>query len=418
MFCYQCGAPVPEGTKFCTHCGAPVVPPGSLQGEAPAPSAPEQAPVRPAAPSEETVYLDEQAGESTEYVSEEEAADWFSCEGAPWDDIPEVPAQPPVGSPPPGRRTPPPAGSNPPRQTPPNRQTPPSRRGPSAGVIIAVVLVCLLGLAAVSAAVLLSLRDSGERGGSTPAPTGAAEMVNWSYYAGVWTLDGADGVTLTLTDEDGTLSLSLHQSDPYRSIEGTFTPEGDGLRLDYTDDGQGCSGSILLSAQGEVLSVSASSADMDALKYTGMATRTEGAAADPAPSSSAEAQASASPSPNPSGALPGDDGYLLYENGETVSFAPNDILTVRGDVHFWPTDSVRITQEDLSKLTRTEIQVIRNEIYARYGYPFTDQRWQDLFGGLEWYQRSESYTDLTLPELVQDNVDTILAYETAQGWRS
>ena len=406
MFCYRCGALLKEDAKFCNKCGAPVVPP-----EAPA------TPVQ----QEATAYLDEEKAEGTEYLGEEEATEWLSPD-TPW-------AAPRSSEPAP--QTPPMSPAPPVYQAPPAPPAPPAwqntgpmeprrggtQRGVSPVAITAVIIVCLLGIAAIVAAVMLSM--GGDEAQASPAPSGqnVDGEINWTYYVGSWQLDDASGVTFTLSQQGNDLSLSLSQSTPYRSIQGTcVSEEGGGQRVSYTDDGQGNTGSILLTPQGEQLSVSASSEDMNGLKYTGTASRTSTSVTVPG-GVTGETAAETTPSASPSAALTAGD-YLLYRNGQTISYAPQDILTVSGDFHLWPTDAVRITEADLAKLTHTEIQAIRNEIYARYGYSFTDERWQKLFGGLSWYQPDPSYSQPILPELIQDNVDTILAYETAQGWRS
>lgn len=389
MFCYRCGAPLKEGAKFCNQCGTPVVPP-----EASAPQG-----------WSETEYLDEQASEGTEYLGEEEATELLSPD-APWSAPRSYDAPPSATTPQPA---PPPAWTPPPYAPP----QPAPRRRVSPVAIAAVVIVCLLGIAAIVVATLLSSGDADAQATPSQGAQSAGQEVNWSYYEGDWQLNDNTDAAFTLRMENGSLSLTLTQSVPYRSIQGVCVPEEGGQRLTYTDDGQGNGGSILLTPDGEQLQVSASSGDMGGLKYTGTATRTSAAATPGGSAGTGTAEAT----PSPSAAL-GTGDYLLYQNGQTVSYAPQDILTVTGDFHLWPTDAVRITEADLSKLTHSEIQAIRNEIYARYGYSFTDERWQKLFGGLSWYQPDPNYSQPTLPDLIQDNVDTILAYETAQGWRS
>ena len=394
MFCYRCGAPLKEDAKFCNKCGAPVVPPDTIA---------------PPPPEAGTEYLDEQQMEGTEYLGEEEATELLSPD-TPWVSPRsyDTPPSPPVPPAPPTSPTPPPAWPTTGNLEP--RGGGPARRRVSPVAIAAVVIVALLGIAAIVAGILLSTGNGQQQ--ASPSQSGqAAEEVNWEYYAGTWKLENNTDATFTLSYEGGSVSFSLTQSVPYRSIQGVCTPEDGGQRLTYSDDGQGNSGSILLTPQGDQLSVSASSEDMNGLKYTGTASRSSTQATGDAGKSSPAPQAT------PSAAL-GAGNYLLYQNGQTVSYAPQDILTVTGDFHLWPTDAVRITDADLSKLTHSEIQAIRNEIYARYGYSFTDERWQKLFGGLSWYHPDPNYTQPTLPELIQDNVDTILAYETAQGWRS
>lgn len=54
MFCTNCGAQVPDGSKFCTHCGSPIAA-APAPAPAPVPPAPAPEPVVPSAPAPEPV---------------------------------------------------------------------------------------------------------------------------------------------------------------------------------------------------------------------------------------------------------------------------------------------------------------------------------------------------------------------------
>ena len=75
-----------------------------------------------------------------------------------------------------------------------------------------------------------------------------------------------------------------------------------------------------------------------------------------------------------------------------------------------------ITNRDLSVLTRTEVAEIRNEIFARHGYVFSSSQWRDYFGTADWYYPDSSFSNDMLSSTEKQNIDTITAYEKAQGW--
>lgn len=378
MFCCHCGMSLPEGTKFCTRCGEPTVA-----------STPEPPPyVPPEPPQGGTEYL----GDG--YVDEEEGTELL-IPGTPWA---------------------PPRGDSGMLRTPPNPYTPipqvadPSRKKRVSPVLIAtVVLICLLGVAAIIVAVCLNLNRADapkEEEREDPAGKTALSTVNWAYYEGLWTVDGAS-LKLEMDGEDVKLKLI----DGALVIEGVCNPEGDSQRLDYEDE-DGQAGTIVLTAHGDALQVTAKSDASGGFRCSGETAERGG----PGAVVGAGPNSDLTPAlESPAAVTVGD--YLYYVNGQTVSQYPNPLPTVGGDFHFWPTDSVRITDSDLQKLTHEEIQAIRNEIYARYGFPFSGDRWKTLFGGMTWYTRNDNYVAPTLPQIVQDNVATITAYETAQGWR-
>lgn len=54
---------------------------------------------------------------------------------------------------------------------------------------------------------------------------------------------------------------------------------------------------------------------------------------------------------------------------------------------------------------------MRNEIYARHGYPFTSEEWKIFFASAKWYHEDSAYSNDMLNAMEKANVDTILSYE-------
>lgn len=115
---------------------------------------------------------------------------------------------------------------------------------------------------------------------------------------------------------------------------------------------------------------------------------------------------------------PSSSGYVFYVNGQTASQDINDISAASiGSDRLWPTDTLTISDSDLSKLTRMEVAAVRNEIYARHGYSFSSADWRSYFSTATWYTASSSYSDSMLTSTEQLNRDTIVKFEKAKGWK-
>lgn len=90
--------------------------------------------------------------------------------------------------------------------------------------------------------------------------------------------------------------------------------------------------------------------------------------------------------------------------------------------YLWPTDSQYITNDDLDNFTRKEIMLMRNELYARYGCSFQDEEIRTYFLSQSWYEPNPDLLAIDFNrEWFNDyettNLDTILNYEKAMGWR-
>lgn len=123
-----------------------------------------------------------------------------------------------------------------------------------------------------------------------------------------------------------------------------------------------------------------------------------------------------------------ETAYTGYLGGVTVDAATGTISPLPGDdpakagEYLFPTDKTYITPDDLDKYTHEDIILIRNEIYARYGYNFQDEKLQDYFNSQSWYTPvpgvdAGSLGTQDFNEYERANVDTIIQYEKDKGWK-
>lgn len=88
------------------------------------------------------------------------------------------------------------------------------------------------------------------------------------------------------------------------------------------------------------------------------------------------------------------------------------------DLYLLDTDSQFITVNDLRGFTPAEIRLIRNEIYARYGYTFTDSTLQEYFEEQSWYQsnpelNAQTFNNNMLSDIEFTNIELIVEYEAS-----
>ena len=89
---------------------------------------------------------------------------------------------------------------------------------------------------------------------------------------------------------------------------------------------------------------------------------------------------------------------------------------IRGNVYLFPSDRMYINEDHLDSLTREEIALIRNEVFARHGYIFTKEPYISYFSSMPWYVPDENFTDSVFTEIEKTNVDNIVIYERKMGW--
>jgi hypothetical protein len=98
-----------------------------------------------------------------------------------------------------------------------------------------------------------------------------------------------------------------------------------------------------------------------------------------------------------------------------------DGVTIQGDYVFSDSNSRYLTESDLAGLSVQELDIARNEIYARRGRQFTTDALQAYFNSCSWY--SAKYTadqfdqKVTLNDYEKKNAALILEYEKEKGYR-
>jgi len=115
-------------------------------------------------------------------------------------------------------------------------------------------------------------------------------------------------------------------------------------------------------------------------------------------------------------ALRQNDSAAINEASETIPSEANEGFAAEQDFLF-PSDSELITEDYLMTLTKEEIALLRNEIFARHGYIFRTEPFKTYFSSKPWYTPNENYDDSLLSEIEKTNAETIIAFEEKMGWR-
>jgi len=74
-----------------------------------------------------------------------------------------------------------------------------------------------------------------------------------------------------------------------------------------------------------------------------------------------------------------------------------------------------LTLDELSDLSRRDLRILRNTVYARRGREFRSDVLQDWFGGMDWYKGDASYSDARLTAVDKKNIRLIRSVEDQLG---
>lgn len=88
--------------------------------------------------------------------------------------------------------------------------------------------------------------------------------------------------------------------------------------------------------------------------------------------------------------------------------------------YLFNSDREYITAEYLNTKTRQEIRLILNEMYARHGYIFNNESYQQYFSAQSWYvprYTSDAEAEAQFNSVEIANKNTIINYEISRGWR-
>lgn len=113
--------------------------------------------------------------------------------------------------------------------------------------------------------------------------------------------------------------------------------------------------------------------------------------------------------------------YKIYEDGRTpteVSVNKDEKTKTNTDTNstdyiFEDSDKRYLTEDDLRNMSKEQLSLARNEIFARHGYVFNDEEFKKYFTAKSWYVPNSSYdgSDSVLNEYEMANYKTIQAWE-------
>ena len=70
-----------------------------------------------------------------------------------------------------------------------------------------------------------------------------------------------------------------------------------------------------------------------------------------------------------------------------------------------------LTKEELDDYSKRDLRIMRNEIFARYGYIFNTKDMKTYFNKKQWYEPSKKDVDKYLSDLEKDNIKLIKEIE-------
>ncbi len=138
----------------------------------------------------------------------------------------------------------------------------------------------------------------------------------------------------------------------------------------------------------------------------------------------------------------GDEFSFIVEGGEIVIVVPSGTLAPESagsfkvpttvyinnmnydeytnDYIFSDSSSRRLTRDDLTGLSKEELRLARNEIFARHGRLFRDEALNRYFSSKSWYNGTayeEDFDEGVFSSLEWDNLDLLNAYDKEMGYQ-
>ncbi len=110
-----------------------------------------------------------------------------------------------------------------------------------------------------------------------------------------------------------------------------------------------------------------------------------------------------------------DEDEEEEETGETKDVRDDE--PTKSDGYLYPSNTNYISRSYLDTLTKEEVALIRNEIYARRGYIFSTEPYKTYFSEKSWYTPNPDFDASMFNEIETTNRDVIIAYEKEKGWK-
>lgn len=103
--------------------------------------------------------------------------------------------------------------------------------------------------------------------------------------------------------------------------------------------------------------------------------------------------------------------YFDEEEGDTVRWTNEGTFTAVGDFEKFNASTERLSEDYVSNLKKGDIIVLRNSIFARHGYIFSDNNLTAFFSEFSWYVPVQSNVAGELTDIELANIDLLLRYE-------
>lgn len=98
-----------------------------------------------------------------------------------------------------------------------------------------------------------------------------------------------------------------------------------------------------------------------------------------------------------------EEGFF-YMNDEMYEMLTEDVLK------FNPSNTL-LKPEDVANMTKGDLEVLRNSIYARHGYSFKTKKMRYVFDMIDWYIPVSTDVRKELTAIEKQNIDLIKRYE-------
>lgn len=104
-----------------------------------------------------------------------------------------------------------------------------------------------------------------------------------------------------------------------------------------------------------------------------------------------------------------DHKYYILDNRGKFSPIPN--LNKRRNRKFPETASRIFHVKELTTISNSDLSIMRNEIFADYGYKFKTSKWKDYFSQFDWYSGTKDDVLGLLNPIEKVNIQNILKIE-------
>lgn len=94
---------------------------------------------------------------------------------------------------------------------------------------------------------------------------------------------------------------------------------------------------------------------------------------------------------------------------DNINESENSTINNSSDFIFADSSTRKLTESEVEKLSDYEVNRAINEIYARHGYVFKEEKWRNLFGSMSWYQPNAGY-DGSLNSVESYNIALLAKY--------